>query len=140
MNEFLPYIGLIIGVIITGLLVLIVQNIPALVKAVKGIKTTGVAEIDQVLKSAIDFATKFVENLDQRGLLDEALLQLKDKGRVKLDLATDEAVKYIENVLRQSGIEVDIDEELIKKTIQQYVWDNPDLFPSKGTETKNIIG
>lgn len=131
MNETLVAI---IGVLVIGILVFLISQIPVIYKKLRAIRTTGVAELDALLNSAIDFATKLVEGMDERGQLDQLLIDLKSKGQVKLDMAVDLAVEYLENMLKQSGINYNIPEETIKKAIQKYVWDNPDIFPRKNLQ------
>lgn len=128
-----------IGLGFVTLLVFAISQIPVIYKKLRAIKTTGVAELDILVNSAIDFATKLVEGMDARDQLDKLLIELKGKSQVKLDMAVDLAVKYLEDMLKQSGIEYNIPEDTIKQAIQKYIWDNPDIFPSKG-EGSDIVG
>lgn len=77
-------------------------------------------DIQNIVEAAAKFGSEYVEKLDENG-------QLKIKGEEKLNMAVDFAVNYVEGL-----IGVDIDQELIKNLIQKYVFDNPQLFPSKG--------
>jgi hypothetical protein len=103
------------------------NNVPALIKTLP-------LEVQKIVEDAVKFGSEFVELLDAKGELTKYIGEVLVKSRAKLDLATDFAVEYVENILKQSGLEVDIDEEEIKKLIQKYVWENPDLFPSKSEE------
>lgn len=134
MTDLSGVLLLIASLVIGGILVWIIKQVPEIYLKLRSIRTTGIAEVDQLLQSAIDFATKLVEGMDQRGELDQALIELKGKARIKLDLAVDFAVEYIEGILAQAGVPLNIDEELIKKAIQKYVWDNPEIFPSRHAE------
>lgn len=90
------------------------------------------------IQEAAKYAALFIERLDEEGRLNEIISEYADKADAKLDAATDIAVvkveEWIAELLLRLGITdvvVDIPEQTIKDYIQKYVWENPDLFPSR---------
>lgn len=88
------------------------------------------ADIQKILQDAAKFGSEFVEQMDAHGELTKYLTGLKSKAQIKMDLAIDYAVQYIEGILAKNGFVIDIDQDALKVLIQKYVWDNPQLFPS----------
>lgn len=115
------------SVILVGLLVAVIAQKR---KEIPNIIATLPKDIKKIIEDAAKFASEYVELMDKNGQLTQYLNELKAKGQVKLDLAVDYAVEYIENLFIKNGLNVDIDQESIKKAIQKYVWENPEIFPS----------
>lgn len=128
-------IGLIILAVFSAVLAFAVKKIVELKNELPTLKTMLPTEIQRVLEEAAKFGSEFVEQMDKNGALTEYLKGLKSKSEVKLDLAVDYAVQYIEGLFAKNGFDIDIDQEALKALIQKYVWDNPDLFPSNGEAT-----
>lgn len=91
------------------------------------------SDVQKILNDAAKYASEFIEQMDIHG-------ELKAKGEEKLNLAVDYAVQYIEGVFKSNGFEINIDENEIKKAIQKYVWENPQLFPSDNSNTATLAG
>lgn len=97
-------------------------------------------DIEFLISQAAQYAALFVEKVDTEGHLNLFFEEIKDKSAQKLDLAVEVASErleeYINRFFNERGIElnVDIPEEFIKDVIQRYVWQNPDLFPSRNKE------
>ena len=87
-------------------------------------------DIRRLLEGVAKFASEFVEKMDENGQLQPLLDDLKSKSETKLNLAIDIASKRLEDLFKENGFNLDINEEQIKQAIQKYVWDNPDIFPS----------
>lgn len=100
-------------------------------------------QIEYYIEQAVQYAALFVERVDEQGHLGQFFDEIKNKSAQKLELAVDVAVErletYINELFVQKGIDVviDIPESFIKDVIQRYVWQNPDLFPSKSKELTN---
>ena len=100
-------------------------------------------QIEYYIEQAVQYAALFVERVDQEGHLGQFFDEIKNKSEQKLELAVDVAVErletYINELFVQKGIDVviDIPESFINDVIQRYVWQNPDLFPSKSKELTN---
>ena len=100
-------------------------------------------QIEYYIEQAVQYAALFVERVDEQGHLGQFFDEIKNKSEQKLELAVDVAVErletYINELFVQKGIDVviDIPESFIKDVIQRYVWQNPDLFPSKSKELTN---
>lgn len=100
-------------------------------------------QIEYYIEQAVQYAALFVERVDEQGHLSQFFDEIKNKSEQKLELAVDVAVErletYINELFVQKGIDVviDIPESFIKDVIQRYVWQNPDLFPSKSKELTN---
>lgn len=100
-------------------------------------------DIEFLISQAVQYATLFVEKVDQEGHLGQFFDEIKNKSEQKLELAVDVAAERLEDYINTFFIErgidvtVDIPEGFIKDVIQRYVWQNPDLFPSKSKELTN---
>lgn len=95
------------------------------------------ADLQKAILDAAKFGSEFVEKMDKNGDLTAYLDGLKSKSEVKLNLAVDYAVQYINGVLKTNGIDITVDPAIIKLIIQKYVYDNPDIFPSS-KEPSNV--
>lgn len=80
------------------------------------------------VEDAIRYAANYIEQLDRTGAFDD----LKDKGEEKLATAVDVAVQKLEQWAADAGFNINIPEDTLKDLIQRYVWENPDLFPTRG--------
>lgn len=80
------------------------------------------------VEDAIRYAANYVEQLDRAGAFDD----LKEKGKEKLATAVDVAAQKLEQWAADAGFNINIPESTIKDLIQRYVWENPDLFPTRG--------
>lgn len=133
----------IIGLVLSGIFILVVSvGVWALVNGKKELPHLFAllpADIQKILQDAAKFASEFVEQMDKHGEIDILVTEYKTKAQVKLDLAVDYAVEYLEKIFLDNGYAIDIDQEQIKKFIQKYVWENPELFPSS-KEVKNDTG
>lgn len=93
------------------------------------------SDLQKALHDAAKFGSEFVEQMDRNGELTKFLTnELKPKAQVKLNLAVEVAVKYIEGVFVKNGFPIDIDEKALEDIIQKHVWENPALFPTKQKE------
>lgn len=103
-------------------------------------------QLEFLIMQAVQYATLFVEKVDTEGHLDQFFDEIKDKSAQKLELAVDVASERLEEYITafflERGIElnVDIPEGFIKDVIQRYVWQNPNLFPSRGKELTDDAG
>jgi hypothetical protein len=127
-------LGQIISIVLSGVFVLLfgllVRGIVATKKEIPHVFSLLPADVQKIIQDAAKFAAEFVEQMDKHGEIDALVDDLKTKGQVKLNLAVDYAIQYLEKLFLDNGFTIDIDQEQIKKFIQKYVWENPDLFPS----------
>ena len=123
------------NLLVTGTLIFIVLVVSFLLvrfrnfvpQVIEAVIDAAPAEVREAINAAVEFATVAVENMDLHGAFEDML----DKSEEKLATAVDLAVQYIEQQFAMRGFEIDIDEELIKTYIQNHVWQNPNLFPSR---------
>lgn len=124
----------VIGLVIFGIGALLVRSKTAVPQLIANILPD---EVEMLIKQAVQYATLFVEQADVDGNLSQFFDDIQDKGQQKLELAIDLASERIEAYLdmffaeRGIDLHIDIPEEFIKDAIQKYVWENPQLFPTK---------
>lgn len=85
-------------------------------------------EINQAVKLGADFA----EAIDLNGKIADFMKDFQTKGEAKLNAAVDTAAQMIELYAKERGYTIDVPEELIKRLIEAYVFNNKDQYPSKG--------
>lgn len=127
----------VVGLVVIGISVLLVRSKTAVPELIAAILPD---EVEMLIKQAVQYATLFVEQADVDGNLSQFFDDIQDKGQQKLELAIDLASErveaYLDMFFAERGIDIDIDipEEFIKDAIQKYVWENPQLFPTRTVE------
>ncbi len=87
-------------------------------------------EFEYVVRDAIALGTVYAEQIDLNGKIQGVVKDFANKGEAKLYAAVRVADMYIE-----AKLGINLPEELIIAFIEEYIFDNPDIFgPNAGTD------
>lgn len=123
-------LALVIGGIFVLLLLIILGGVRTIINRLNDAEQSlDISWLPDPVEDAIRYAANYVEQLDKEGAFDS----FYSKADEKLDAAIEEAVRRLEEWSADLGVNIDIPETVLNDLIQRYVWENPDLFPSRGS-------
>jgi C4-dicarboxylate transporter len=118
----------VLGVVVAGLLNYIRTHRTSVDASVEAIVTEMPDSIENIVRTAAKVGADFAESIDADGKLESLMRDYTDKAAAKLDLATETAAMWIETELAARGFQIDIPEELIKRFINGFVFQNRDTY------------